>query len=67
MDSSLVRTEIHDDEPRFSLLETIREYARERLCDSGEWEQMHDRHAAYFLALASPPSTNCRGPGSWPG
>jgi predicted ATPase len=38
-------------EDRFSMLETIRAYAAERLQTSGEAE-MQRRHAEYFLALA---------------
>jgi predicted ATPase len=63
VDSSLVRPEPTDDEPRFSLLETIRQYALERLQDSGDWTRMHDRHAAYFLALAEPTATELSGAG----
>jgi tetratricopeptide (TPR) repeat protein len=39
------------DLPRFFMLETIREYAAERLAQSGEAEILCDRHLAYFLAL----------------
>jgi len=39
-------------EPRFTMLETIREYALERLEGSGEAEALRQRHAAYFLDLA---------------
>src|ERR1700733_10388201 len=39
-------------EPRFSMLETIREYARERLKESGELTTTEHAHAAYFLVLA---------------
>ncbi len=38
--------------PRFSLLETIREYGLDRLAASGEGEALQRQHAAYFLALA---------------
>jgi predicted ATPase/DNA-binding CsgD family transcriptional regulator len=41
-----------DGEPRFFFLETIHEYARERLEESGEAETMQRRHADYFVALA---------------
>ncbi|HEV2745575.1 MAG TPA: helix-turn-helix domain-containing protein, partial [Rubrobacter sp.] len=35
-------------EPRFTMLETIREYADERLESSGEAEEMHRAHALYY-------------------
>jgi predicted ATPase len=39
-------------EPRFSMLATIREYARERLAQSGEEEALRRRHALVYLELA---------------
>jgi predicted ATPase/DNA-binding SARP family transcriptional activator len=52
VDESLVRREeTHDAEPRFRMLETIREYALERLEDSGETERLGRRHADYYRAL----------------
>jgi predicted ATPase len=48
VDKSLLR---HADE-RFTMLETIREYATERLESSGEAEEIRLRHAGHFLALA---------------
>jgi predicted ATPase/DNA-binding winged helix-turn-helix (wHTH) protein len=39
-------------EPRFAMLETIREYALERLADSGEQSAARRAHAAYCLVLA---------------
>jgi hypothetical protein len=47
---------------RFSLLETIREYARERLRESGQLQKAHDRHAAYFLELAESARAGLEGP-----
>src|SRR5207249_2372435 len=41
-----------DAEPRFGMLETLREYATEQLVESGELQALRQRHAAYFLALA---------------
>jgi predicted ATPase/DNA-binding winged helix-turn-helix (wHTH) protein len=38
--------------PRFAMLETIREYALERLTDSGEQSAVRRAHAAYCLVLA---------------
>jgi predicted ATPase len=49
VDKSLVRMREGD---RFSMLETIREYAAERLKESGEADRVAHRHAEYFLALA---------------
>ncbi len=63
VDSSLVRVEPSEDEPRFSLLDTIREYALERLRESGDWQHAHHRHAAYFVALAKPADTELHGAG----
>ena len=63
VDSSLVQPETHGKEPRFGLLETIREYALGRLRASGAWEEVHDRHAAYFMALAMPAESELQGEG----
>jgi predicted ATPase len=54
VDSSLVRPEARGGEPRFRMLDTVREYALARLRDGSDWQEAHDRHAAYFLALAEP-------------
>jgi predicted ATPase len=51
VDESLVRQR-GTDEPRFSMLETVREYALERLAASGEAEEIRRRHLEHFLALA---------------
>ena len=53
VDKSLLREVGRDDgEPRFAMLETVREYALERLEASGEAADMGRRHAEYYLALA---------------
>ena len=62
VDSSLVQADTRGAEPRFALLETIREYALERLRD-GDWRGAHDWHAAYLLALAEPAAAELAGPG----
>jgi predicted ATPase/DNA-binding winged helix-turn-helix (wHTH) protein len=41
-----------NDQPRFAMLQTIREHAREKLVDSGEAETLERRHALYFAELA---------------
>ena len=49
-------------EPRYSLLETIRVYAGERLEQAGEVCSLRDRHANYYLALAERAETELAGP-----
>ena len=63
VDSSLVQPQVRDGEPRFGLLETIREYALGRLRGGADWREAHDRHAAHFLALAEPAPAELQGPG----
>lgn len=41
-----------DGEPRYRMLETIRQYARERLAFGNEKDAIERRHSMYFLALA---------------
>jgi len=52
IDKSILRQEARAEEPRFVMLETIRDYARERLEISGEAEKIRRLHAEYLLALA---------------
>ena len=52
VDKSLVSVDREQHrEPRYYLLETIRQYAREKLSESGEGEVIRARHLAYFLNL----------------
>ncbi|HEY7033900.1 MAG TPA: LuxR C-terminal-related transcriptional regulator [Thermomicrobiales bacterium] len=53
VDASLLRQEEQaDGAPRFIMLETLREYGRERLEASGEEPVVGDAHLAYFVELA---------------
>ncbi|HLK61570.1 MAG TPA: tetratricopeptide repeat protein, partial [Chthonomonadaceae bacterium] len=52
MDKSLVNCQQDGDQTRYRMLETVRQYGQERLAESGEKDEIHDRHAAYFLRLA---------------
>lgn len=42
-----------EDQSRFRMLETIREYARDRLRESGEQAAIRARHRDYFVVLAA--------------
>jgi non-specific serine/threonine protein kinase len=52
---------------RFRMLESLREFASERLNESGERAALAARHLAYFLRLAEAAGPHLRGPGqiSW--
>lgn len=67
VDKNLVqRMDRAEAEPRFAMLETIREYALEHLAESGEQSSARRAHAAYCLVLAEegnpelPPSDRAR-------
>lgn len=49
-------------EPRFTMLETIREYALERLSERGEAAVTQQTHAQYYLALAETAAPALHGP-----
>jgi predicted ATPase/predicted Ser/Thr protein kinase len=68
VDNSLVRqTEGGDGEPRFGMLETIREYALDQLATSGELEATRDRHLDRYLSLAetAEPELTRTGQAAW--
>jgi predicted ATPase/DNA-binding SARP family transcriptional activator len=52
VDQSLVRAEPEDGSSRYSMLDTVREFAMERLHGAGEVEATRDHHLEYFLAFA---------------
>lgn len=47
--SLLLQLEQEGEEPRFAMLETLREYGQERLQKSGKAEAIRNAHAMYFL------------------
>jgi predicted ATPase/DNA-binding CsgD family transcriptional regulator len=53
VDRSLVVAEQEGDRTRYRLLETIREYALERLAAAGVLDHVRARHAAYFADLVA--------------
>jgi predicted ATPase/DNA-binding CsgD family transcriptional regulator len=60
--SLLQQTEQEGEEPRFQMLETIREFGLEVLATSGESESTRRAHAAYYVALAEGAEPELLGP-----
>jgi predicted ATPase len=60
-DHSLLRRQPDYAEPRLLMLQTIREYAGERLEQSGESNEIHNRHADACCALADAAAPNLFG------
>lgn len=62
-EKSLLRRQIDTDgEPRFTMLETIREYAAERLDEAGETAELRRGHAEYFCGVAAEAEPELAGP-----
>ncbi len=61
VDKSLVQAEEREDGVRYRTLETLRQYARQRLAESNEVEPMRRRHAEHFRALVEEAMPNLRG------
>jgi len=63
LDNSLIQSsEEGAEEPRFLMLQTVREFGLERLAASGELERTRMAHARYFLALAEQAEPELHGP-----
>jgi predicted ATPase/DNA-binding XRE family transcriptional regulator len=62
VNKSLVQQTHIQHEPRFTMLETVREYALGRLEESGESEMLRRQHALYFLKLAEEEQRASQGP-----
>jgi len=60
LDKSLVRKRESELGTRYWMLETIREYATEKLEESGEAAELERRHAVCFLALAEEAESHLR-------
>jgi predicted ATPase/DNA-binding XRE family transcriptional regulator len=68
LENSLVRPNVppsdgDGSESRFTMLETIRAYGLERLEVSGEGEEIRERHAYYYVALAERATPELEGGG----
>jgi predicted ATPase/class 3 adenylate cyclase len=62
VDKSLVLAETQCGEARYRLLETVRQYARDRLAEAGEEADVRTRHRAWYVALAERAEKEPRGP-----
>ncbi len=60
--SLLQQSGLESEEPRFAMLETVREYGLEVLAASGEMETMRQAHATYYVALAEKAEPELHGP-----
>jgi predicted ATPase/transcriptional regulator with XRE-family HTH domain len=60
--SLLVRLPTTDGESRFTMLETLHEFALEQLTLQGEFERLRDWHACYYLEVAEAAERGLRGP-----
>jgi len=56
VNKSLVVVEPQSEEMRYRFLETIRQYARDRLMESGRVHLVRTRHVTYFLEFTDPPT-----------
>lgn len=65
VDKSLVVVEAQNADVRYRMLETIRQYAREKLVEAQEEAQVRRRHRDWFLALAEQAEPMLPGPGEW--
>jgi predicted ATPase/class 3 adenylate cyclase len=62
VDKSLVLAETQRGDARYRLLETVRQYARDRLREAGEEAEVRTRHRAWCLTLAEQADAELRGP-----
>ncbi|HJP65140.1 MAG TPA: adenylate/guanylate cyclase domain-containing protein, partial [Actinomycetota bacterium] len=67
VDKSLIRRGDPNGHPRFTMLETIREFGLERLGEAGEFDPILQRHADHFLdlALEAEPHLTAEDQGDW--
>ncbi len=67
IDRSLVAVDTHGNEARYRLLETVRQYGRDRLLEIGEAAEVRERHRDWCLGLAERADPELRGPrqGVW--
>jgi predicted ATPase/class 3 adenylate cyclase len=62
VNKSIVMVDEQESSTRYHLLETIRQYARDKLLEAGESEQVRDQHLDHFLKFAEKAETYMNGP-----
>jgi predicted ATPase/DNA-binding CsgD family transcriptional regulator len=62
VDKSLILVEAREGERRYRLLETIRQYALERLWESGEVARLQERHWTWYTGLVARAEPEVLGP-----
>jgi len=62
VDKSLVVVEEQGGKTRYRFLETVRQYARDKLLESGEGADLRERHLNWFLGLVERAEPEFRGP-----
>ena len=62
IEKSIVVVDHQGAEARYRLLETVRQYARDKLLEAGEGSILRDRHMAHFLKIAEDAKERLRGP-----
>jgi tetratricopeptide (TPR) repeat protein len=62
VDKSLVLVDDQGEAVRYRLLETVRQYARDRLMESGDSDTVRERHLDHFLAFAEEAEPKLEGP-----
>jgi non-specific serine/threonine protein kinase len=61
VDASLLRQVEREGEPRFQILETLREFGLEQLQGTGEYDEVQLTHSDLFLTFAEAATTRLRG------
>jgi tetratricopeptide (TPR) repeat protein len=62
VNKSLVTVDEQESSTRYRLLETIRQYARDKLLEAGESEKARNQHLDFFLTFAEQAETYMNGP-----
>jgi non-specific serine/threonine protein kinase len=62
IEKSLAVADTHNGAARYSLLETVRQYAQEKLVEEGAADRLRRAHRDWYLALAEQAARELRGP-----